>query len=138
MNYKAILKREGKRWLVEFPDCPGCVTFGDSKAEALTNAVEALEGWLEANLVRDLVPPLPKARKGEPILVNMTLAIAILLKVNRRLKHLTQAAVAKKAQLSQQQVARLESATGNPTVDMVTRVARALSIAPELSFVATH
>jgi len=49
MDYRARLTREGRRWLVDFPDCPGCQTFGQSQASALTAAREALEGWLEAS-----------------------------------------------------------------------------------------
>lgn len=31
---------------VEFPDLPGCATFGDTWEEAYGNAVDALAGWL--------------------------------------------------------------------------------------------
>ncbi len=31
---------------VEFPDLPGCVTFGDTYDEAYMNAVDVLAGWL--------------------------------------------------------------------------------------------
>ncbi len=31
---------------VEFPDLPGCVTFGGNWDEALANATDALAGWL--------------------------------------------------------------------------------------------
>jgi predicted RNase H-like HicB family nuclease len=50
MEYRAKLTKEGSNWLVEFPGCPGCQTFGGSKAESLKNANEALESWLEAHL----------------------------------------------------------------------------------------
>jgi predicted RNase H-like HicB family nuclease len=38
---------EGGFW-VEFPELPGCFSQGESFEEALDNAREALEGWLEA------------------------------------------------------------------------------------------
>jgi len=44
MEYIAKLTTEDGHWLVEFPDCPGCQTFGETKAEALEMANEALEG----------------------------------------------------------------------------------------------
>src|ERR1041385_6749596 len=50
MQYVARLKTEGHRTLVDFPDCPGCQTFGTSPRAAVRRAREALEGWLEAHL----------------------------------------------------------------------------------------
>jgi predicted RNase H-like HicB family nuclease len=33
---------EAKRWSAVFPEIPGCATAGDTEAEAVTNAKEAL------------------------------------------------------------------------------------------------
>jgi predicted RNase H-like HicB family nuclease len=78
MRYIAKLTREAGRWLVEFPDCPGCQTFGDTKKEALVMAADALKGWLETHLEFGDVPPRPRARRGGvPIDVPSGLAIAI-------------------------------------------------------------
>jgi predicted RNase H-like HicB family nuclease len=44
--YPAIFRREDGVVCVEFPDLPGCVTFGDTMEEALESAKEALEGFL--------------------------------------------------------------------------------------------
>ena len=56
MHYVAKLTREGKNWLVQFPDCPGCQTFGSSRDEALEMAKDALEGWLEVHLADGAAP----------------------------------------------------------------------------------
>ena len=50
MQYVAKLSREGKNWLVDFPDCPGCQTFGSSRDEALEMARKALATsiWVKA------------------------------------------------------------------------------------------
>lgn len=44
--YYAIFKRTKEAVEVEFPDLPGCVTFGDNFDEAFENATDALAGWL--------------------------------------------------------------------------------------------
>jgi predicted RNase H-like HicB family nuclease len=39
---------EDECYLAEVPDLPGCLTHGETVAEAAQNAEEAMEGWLEA------------------------------------------------------------------------------------------
>jgi antitoxin HicB len=50
ISYPAIIKydKADKNYLVEFPDLPGCVTFGRTLEEAKQNAEEALSGYLES------------------------------------------------------------------------------------------
>jgi predicted RNase H-like HicB family nuclease len=36
-----------KRWSAVFPEIPGCATAGDTEAEAIANAREALALWFE-------------------------------------------------------------------------------------------
>jgi len=38
---------EAKRWSAVFPELPGCASAGDTEAEAITNAKEALALWFE-------------------------------------------------------------------------------------------
>jgi predicted RNase H-like HicB family nuclease len=38
---------EAKRWSTVFPELPGCGSAGDTEAEAIANAREALDLWLE-------------------------------------------------------------------------------------------
>ncbi|HEX4419170.1 MAG TPA: type II toxin-antitoxin system HicB family antitoxin [Kofleriaceae bacterium] len=127
MQYVAKLAREGKHWTVSFPDCPGCQTFGKTKDEALAMAAEALDGWLETHLEYGDVPPRPKPhRGGVPIEVRAALDVAIQLRWLRDKLALTQAGLAKRVGVSQQQIAKLEKATSNPTlqtlVDLTTKV----------------
>lgn len=42
-----FLPAEEGGYTVEFPQLPGCVSEGDTFEEAMTNAREALSGWLE-------------------------------------------------------------------------------------------
>lgn len=130
MQYPAAITRERKYVLAEFPDCPGCQTFvpdGESIEEA---AQEALEGWLESNLGRDLVPPHPsKTLRGRSeillVPVDPLLAIRLDLRWARDEADLTQSHLARRVGMTQQQLARLE-AGGNPTLSTLSRVAHGL------------
>ena len=44
--YYAIFTKTPNAVEVEFPDLPGCLTFGDTFEEAYDNAADALAGWL--------------------------------------------------------------------------------------------
>ncbi len=41
------LDAETNRWSAVFPELPGCATAGDTEAEAVANAKEALALWFE-------------------------------------------------------------------------------------------
>ena len=40
------------RWSAIFPELPGCASAGDTEAEAVANAKEALELWFEPSPVK--------------------------------------------------------------------------------------
>ena len=44
--YHAIFKHSKNAIEVEFPDLPGCVTFGNTWDEAIENATDVLAAWL--------------------------------------------------------------------------------------------
>jgi predicted RNase H-like HicB family nuclease len=75
--YVARIFAEDNAWLVEFDDCPGCVTFGDTFEEAKARAKEAVEGWLECHVEDGPTPPKPVATEGEPISIDLELSDAI-------------------------------------------------------------
>jgi antitoxin HicB len=124
MEYIAKLTTEDGRWLVGFPDCPGCQTFGETKEEALVMANEALEGWLEAHLEYGDAPPRPGRHRGVPIRVRQRLAVAIQIRWLREDLGFTQRELATKAGVSQQQIAKLERPSGNPTIGTLEAIAK--------------
>jgi antitoxin HicB len=123
MEYVAKLTTEDGRWLAEFPDCPGCQTFGETKEEAIAMAKEALEGWLEAHLEYGDAPPRPAPHRGVAIPVRSRLAIAIQLRWLREDLRLTQQELATRLGVSQQQIAKLEDPDGNPTIGTLESIA---------------
>jgi antitoxin HicB len=40
---------EGKGFVIEFPDLPGCMSDGDTIEEAITNGKDAIEEWIEVS-----------------------------------------------------------------------------------------
>ncbi|MBN2195818.1 MAG: type II toxin-antitoxin system HicB family antitoxin [Polyangiaceae bacterium] len=135
MFYIAKHTREGKHHLATFPDAPGCQTFADSLDTLRTAAKEAIEGWLEANLVSGQVPPEPKPRtRGLVIEIDPALAVAIELRRARLGAGLTQAELAARAGVSQQQIAKLERPGENPSIETLKKVGQAMGVHPVVTF----
>jgi antitoxin HicB len=134
MFYRANVAKSGKRWLVTFPDCEGCLTEANTRTDALEVAHEALEGWLEARLVQGSAPPRPRARRGDAIEVAPLLSAVLQIRWRREELELTQGELAKRAGVSQQQIAKLEDPDGNPTVATLEKIATALGLRLEVSF----
>ena len=57
--YPAIFHAENGGFWVEFPDLPGCVTEGNSIAEAVAEASSALGGFLCSMMDRSIELPVP-------------------------------------------------------------------------------
>lgn len=54
-------------YLVEFPDLPGCHTYGETMEEAQGMAVEALSGYLESIDLRKMNIPTPSKLSGKDV-----------------------------------------------------------------------
>ena len=140
--YEAIIKREAKHFLAEFPDCPGCQTFADSIDEVVNAAEEALEVWLESHLAHGEVPPKSKQHRRHPpnakvarVPVRAGLWAALMVRWARSEAGLSQAELARLANVSQQQIAKIENPDMNPTVGTLEKVAKALGLVLNLGFV---
>ena len=141
MEYVAQLAKEGRRILITFPDCPGCQTFADRRAEAEVVAREALEGWLEAHLVTGDLPPLPsretkrRATRSElvRVAIDPALAIRLTLRAARQARGLSQGELAKLTGVSRQQISLLEAPDTNPTLATLQKVAEALGMELHIS-----
>jgi predicted RNase H-like HicB family nuclease/DNA-binding XRE family transcriptional regulator len=142
MQYFAQLHTEGSRTLVEFPDCPGCQTFGKSRAEALRRAREAVEGWLEAHLALGAVPPRPRSRRSGSrsalIPISPVLSVRLELRWARQALALSQEALAKRIGVTRQQIALLESPDSNVTLRTLERVAQAMDLRLDIRLTRAH
>jgi DNA-binding XRE family transcriptional regulator/predicted RNase H-like HicB family nuclease len=140
MFYVALVHREGRHWLAEFPDAPGCQTTAKSRDALLSRAEEALAGWLEANLVSGMAPHRPRSRSAAPngrelwkIRVEAPLAVAVQIRWARQDLGLTQKQLAERAGVSQQQIAKLENPDENPTIKTIAKVSAALGAQLDVS-----
>lgn len=58
MKYRIIIEQdEDGMFVAEAPSLPGCISQGGTRAEALTNIKEAIEGYLES--LRKHGDPIP-------------------------------------------------------------------------------
>lgn len=49
-------------WIADVPDLRGCVTHGATREDAVRNAAEAIEGWLETARECNIEIPEPRYR----------------------------------------------------------------------------
>ena len=95
---------------------------------AVAAAREALEGWLEANLGRDMIPNRPGTKrissraKTLAVVVPMPMAFRLDLRWKRAEAKKTQAEFGRLLGMTQQQYAKLEGPRSNPTLETVQRI----------------
>ncbi|EMY70107.1 type II toxin-antitoxin system HicB family antitoxin [Leptospira vanthielii] len=128
ISYPAIIKYSSKDKVfnVEFPDLPGCLTFGDDENEAILNAQEALTGYLESIDSRKLNIPEPSKLKGKDIKFitpEKNVSFAIWLKKSREKQGLSQKQIAQKLNIAYQTYQKFEDPhKSNPTLKTIIRL----------------
>jgi antitoxin HicB len=65
MCVRVLTADQGGGYLVEFPDLPGCMSDGETVADALANAAEAQAAWLAAMREAGRAIPAPGADPSE-------------------------------------------------------------------------
>ncbi|MDP1612167.1 MAG: type II toxin-antitoxin system HicB family antitoxin [Sulfuritalea sp.] len=59
-----LTEEDGGGYLISFPDLPGCMSDGETEAEALANSRDAFSAWMSARA--HMGKPIPKpTRHGE-------------------------------------------------------------------------
>ena len=77
LQYPVVLEKDDNdTWLVTFPDFADAVTFGETREEALAQAVDALETVIISRLKHKLDIPTPSAARGRPLISIPPLAAA--------------------------------------------------------------
>jgi antitoxin HicB len=117
-------------YLVDFPDLPGCHTFGADLEEALDNAREALSGYLESIDQRRICIPRPLSLKGKNIHMiypERAVAFAVWLKLKRAEKGLTQKKAAQLMGINFQSYQKYENPkTANPTLKTIEKIEKSM------------
>lgn len=69
MRYTVLITREDDAYIVDVPALPGCHTYGDTIDEALANAREAIEVYIET--LRDRGEPIPEDTETQAVRVDV-------------------------------------------------------------------
>lgn len=130
ISYQAKIHIANDGVSVEFPDLSGCFTFGDSIEEALFNAREALDLYLENAIDPKWKVPQPKVRKGKQyfwVVPSLEIAIPLTIRLLRETSKITQPEIAKRVKMKVQQYQKLEyPKKSNPTTKSLIAVAEEL------------
>ncbi|MBD3239063.1 MAG: helix-turn-helix domain-containing protein [Chitinivibrionales bacterium] len=125
--YARISKAEGYH-IVSFPDFPNINTYGETHAEALRSASEALNACLETDFERGYTLPAPSAHRGRsfhPVEVLPHIALAYQMRQLRNGK--SQVELARELGISYQAYQKLENPRRcNPTVKTLERISAVL------------
>jgi antitoxin HicB len=137
LQYPAKIYREGKHYLVSFPDFENINTFGATLEEALLNAEEALNGCLESDFERNFHISEPSRCTGKDIHcipVQPHIAVAFMLRKLRADK--SQIEIARELNISYQVYQRLENPRkSNPTIKTLEKIARVYGKKMEFGFI---
>jgi antitoxin HicB len=136
MHYYVKIEKEDAAYIASFPDMPNVNTYGDTLAEALKNAAEALNGALESDFERGYTLPAVRVRHGRnmhPVEVYPHIEIAYTLRHLR--DNLSQKEIAAKLGVSPQAYQKLENPRKcNPTIKTLERIGIVLNRRVEVCF----
>lgn len=129
ITYPAKIKysKADECYLVEFPDLPGCLTFGDTLEAAKASASEALTGYLESVDLRriDIPKPSPLKKGMYAIRPERPVAFAVWLKLKRAEKGLSQKKAAELMNINFQSYQKFENPRkSNPTLRTIEKIER--------------
>lgn len=127
---RIFFDKEDKCFLVEFIDLPGCQTYGQTLDDAISNAAEALSGYLETMDSRKLKIPDSSICKGENIYYikpEKNVAFAIWLRKKRQEIGYTQEQIAQLLKIPYQSYQRFENPSkANPTLKTIAKLEEVL------------
>ncbi len=135
MRYPIKLRRDGSHFLVTFPDIPEAITQGESEAEALEAAKDALETALDFYFDAGRVVPEPSVLKRRQRFVELPVSIAakVLLLNEMLVQKVRPAELARRLRTTPQEVSRLVNIRHASKIDGVAAAMKALGKALQVS-----
>jgi len=127
MTYPCSIVEKGRPFGTSFPDLPNIVTIGRTREEAIAQASEALNAALATDVGRGFGLPSSSKRKRGMVDIEVESHILVACQLRRIRGARSQSEIAQGLGLSCQAYQRLENpARGNPTIQTLERVAKAL------------
>jgi antitoxin HicB len=128
LAYPVRLKKDGKFFLVTFPDIPEAITQGDDREHALQMAAEALESAMEFYFDDHRTVPKPSApKKGQPLVELPVSVAAKVLLLNEMLQQKVRPAeLARRIGTTPQEVNRLTNIRHASKIDGIAVAMKAL------------
>src|SRR5690348_15305505 len=135
MRYPIKMRRDGRFFLVTFPDIPEAITQGKSEAEALRAAKDALETALDFYFEDDRVVPTPSPLKRRQKFVELPVSLsAKVLLLNEMLRQeVRPAELARRLHTTPQEVNRLTNIRHTSKIDGIAEAMKALGKSLEIS-----
>lgn len=127
-GYPVKLRKDGKFFLVTFPDIPEAITQGDNREHALEMAKEALESAIDFYFEDKRAVPMPsRPKRGQPLVDLPASVAAKVLLLNEMLRQKVRPAeLARRLGTTPQEVNRLTNLRHATKIDRVDAAMRAL------------
>jgi antitoxin HicB len=134
LAYPVELTPDGKFLMVTFPDIPGANSQGDSVADALAMAKDALESAIDWYIEQGRPVPLPsKAKRGQRMVeLPASYAAKILLLNEMAVQKVRPAELARRMKVTPQEVTRLLNVRHSTKIDGIAGALKALGKTMEI------
>jgi antitoxin HicB len=134
MRYPVRLKRDGRFFLVTFPDIPEAITQGTSVEDALQHGADALESALDFYFEAARRVPLPsRARRGQQVIeLPASLSAKVLLLNEMIAQRVRPADLARRLRVTPQEVTRLIDLRHTTKIDGIAGALKALGKTMEI------
>lgn len=130
--YPVALEPDEGTTMITVPDLPGCRTYGDTEAEALMHAVDAIRVMVSGLMEERRDVPLPSPADGRPTVRLPVLAgLKLRLYLEMRSRNISQSELARRLGKSQKEVWRLLDVTHASRMDQIEAAFAALGLVIE-------
>ncbi len=128
LNYPVVMTQDGDRWMATFPDIPEAITDGATVEVALERAQDALETALEFYFEDKRAVPMPSkvAKGGSSITLPTSMSAKVLLLNEMVEQHVRAAELARRLDLTAQDVARIVDLRHATKIDTIVAALAAL------------
>ena len=135
MRYPVKMRRDGRFFLVTFPDLPEAITQGVSEKQALRAAKEALETALDFYFEENRIVPSPSPLKRGQKFVELPVSLAakVLLLNEMLLQKVRPAELARRLHTTPQEINRLTNVRHTSKIDGIAEAMKALGKSLQIS-----